>query len=109
MKQYKIDAFKGYEKFMKKIGKKEGYICYIGWVDKNRMNIKLTYAGYLVRRPREENETPAFIFSPTIERDVPRFDKDGNKVNMYKETYDVLVRMHNDFRRMRKAFEEGKK
>ena len=109
MKQYKIDAFKGYEKFMKKIGRKEGYICYIYWPFKNRVTLKLTYANYWAKKPKDGHGSGAFMFSPSIECDVCRFDKNGNEIDTYKETYDSLVRMHNDFRRMKKAFEEGKK
>ena len=53
MKQYKIDAFKGYEKFMKKIGRKEGYICYIYWPFKNRLTLKLIYANYWAKKPKD--------------------------------------------------------
>lgn len=109
MKQYKIDAFKGYEKFIKKIGKKEGYLCYVGWVDKKTLTIRLTYPGYLISNPKGINHSPAFLFDPSLECDVSRFDPNGKEVDMYKETYDALVRMHNDFRRIKKAFEEGKK
>ena len=109
MKQYKIDAFKGYEKFMKKIGRKEGYICYVSWYNKKTLTIRLSYPGFLISKPKNIKHDPVSIFDPSLEGDVSRFDLNGKEVDMYKETYDALVRMHNDFRRMKKAFEEGKK
>ena len=109
MKQYKIDAFKGYEKFMKKISRKEGYICYISWYNKKTVMLKLTYLGYWYTNPKDIKQNPVFMFDPSLECDVSRFDLKGKEVDMYKETYDALVRLHNDFRRMKKAFEEDKK
>lgn len=108
MKQYKIDAFKGYEKFMKKIGRKEGYICYIGWLDKNRMNVKLTYPGFITAYVAKE-AVPSFLWNPEVVCKVTRLDEKGRELDLYKETYNTLVRMHNDLRRMIDAFKESKK
>jgi hypothetical protein len=108
MKRYKIDAFKGYEKFMKKIGRKEGYICYICWVDKNRMNIKLTYPGFITAHTAKEN-VPSFLWNPEVNCNIARFDAKGKELDLYKETYDTLVRLHNDLRRTIGAFKEGEK
>jgi hypothetical protein len=106
MKQYKIDAFKGYEKFIKKIGRKEGYICYISWSSKNTLTVRLSIPGFLTSNPKDIKQDPVFFYDPSLECDVSRFDPKGNEVDMYKETYDTMVRMHNDFRRMKKAFKE---
>lgn len=106
MKQYKIDAFKGYEKFMKKIGKKAGYICYISWIDKKTLDIRLSKPAFVKCRGERVADS-TYMFDPTVERSVYRFDDRGKELDMYKATYDGLVSLHNDLRRMEAAFKEG--
>ena len=105
MKKYKIDAFKGYEKFMKKIGRDKGYICSLSWTDRKILELRLSKPAFVKSRGIH-GERSTYMFDPTLECDVYRFDDNGKEVNMYKETYRTLVGLHDDLVRMEKAFKE---